>query len=100
VDVGLDAGERVKAALSGVVTRVTGTTYSGWQVEIDHGFGLVTVYSHLGSALVEAGDVVGTGDPVGLAGQPGSIEGDLGMHLHFEMRVNGQVTDPTPYLGG
>ncbi len=97
LDLALATGDQVRAALGGMVTSVEGSPLFGWRVEIGHGFGLTTVYAHLGAAVVTVGQVVSAGDPVGTAGQPGTIENDLGVHLHFEIRVNDAAIDPTPY---
>jgi len=99
VDLAVSAGDQVRAAGPGLVVAVEGTALEGWRVVISHGQGVTTVYSHLGSAAVAEGDQVAAGQTIGLAGAPGSLEADLGVHLHFEIRVNDSPTDPTPYLG-
>lgn len=98
-DVAFTAGDFVRAAGPGMVVTVEGTAVDGWRVVISHGLGVTTVYSQLGSASVSEGDEVAAGEPIGLAGAPGTLESDLAVHLHFELRVDGSVTDPTPYLG-
>ncbi|HCW50951.1 MAG TPA: hypothetical protein DGR79_02635, partial [Clostridiales bacterium] len=100
VDIALEAGDRVRAALGGIVAEASTTPWFGGQVRISHGFGVETVYAHLGTVLVHEGQEVQTGEVVGLAGPPGLTEADLGVHLHYEIRVEGDSIDPEPYLGG
>ncbi|HSK17477.1 MAG TPA: M23 family metallopeptidase [Gaiellaceae bacterium] len=93
------AETRVKAALPGVVTRV------GWLdrhaglglvVKIRHADGIGTLYAHLASARVQAGQRVRPGELIGRAGCTGSC---TGVHLHFEVRKGGRLVDPLRYLG-
>ena len=62
---------------------------------IDHGGGLSTCYAHQSSFAVAAGQSVSQGDIIGYTGCTGYC---LGPHLHFEVRINGSVTDPMGYL--
>ncbi len=100
VDIALKTGDTIKAALGGLVTSVTRDPIMGLRVEVSHGFGLVTVYACLGTVLVSEGDEVVTGQALGKAGAPGLGEADQGVHLHYEMRENGETIDPTQYLKG
>lgn len=87
----------ISAAQSGTV--VAAEYHSGWgnYVKIDHGNGLQTLYAHLqdGSTTVSVGDTVSQGQTIGTMGQTGSA---TGVHLHFEVYVNGLQVDPAPYL--
>lgn len=69
----------------------------GNMVEIDHGGGLVTVYMHLASRSVAVGDQVWAGRPVGVEGTTGN---STGPHVHFQVEINGQPTDPRLWLTG
>ena len=62
---------------------------------IAHGGGVATLYGHLLQTSVSTGQKVVRGQLVGLEGSTGY---STGPHLHFELRVNQQVTDPMPYL--
>jgi murein DD-endopeptidase MepM/ murein hydrolase activator NlpD len=66
-------------------------------VMIDHGDGVVTLYAHqpAGGIRVGNGQTVEKGDRIGTVGSTGY---STGPHLHFEVRVNGEPTDPMPYL--
>ncbi len=71
------------------------TTAATATVMIDHGSGLSTLYAHNSQLLVRVGQAVETGDIVSLSGSTGR---STGPHLHFEVRVNGQRTNPRYYL--
>lgn len=67
-------------------------------IVIEHDFGyngkrIWTLYAHLSSAFVEAGDVVVMGEPIGQVGETGRVTGP---HLHFEVRL-GQTADDNRY---
>ncbi len=97
---GIDLVERfgspVFAADDGVVVLV-GSSGSGYgnYVVIAHAGGFDTLYGHLSSILVKAGQRVTQGTAVGLEGSTGN---STGPHLHFELRIGQKPVDPTPYL--
>lgn len=93
------AETRVRAAASGVVTRVgwlRGYDGYGLVVKIRHEAGFVTMYAHLARALVKRGDVVSRRQLIGRAGCTGSC---TGVHLHFQMWLKGKLVDPLRFLG-
>lgn len=95
VDIACSYNTTVKAANDGVVI-VAGYHYSyGYYIIIDHGGKLATVYGHNTSLLVKVGDRVTKGQTISLSGSTGE---STGPHLHFEVRKNGVVTNPMPYL--
>ena len=63
----------------------------GNTVIIDHGLGVQSLYSHLSSFDVKAGDTVAKEQQVGRSGSTGMALGD---HLHFTMLVNGHMVNP------
>ncbi|MCR2806771.1 M23 family metallopeptidase [Paenibacillus soyae] len=87
----------VMAALEGVVSHVELHPTNGYIVEIDHGNGLVTVYQSLTDVQVEKGEEVGQGTVIAQAGRS-DLEKDLGVHLHFETRLNGDTVNPSNYI--
>ena len=89
-------GSPVFAADDGIVA-VVGSSGSGYgnYVVIAHAGGFDTLYGHLSSILVKAGQRVTQGTPVGLEGSTGN---STGPHLHFELRVGQKPVDPAPYL--
>jgi murein DD-endopeptidase MepM/ murein hydrolase activator NlpD len=96
IDLAAAFGTPVTAAADGVVVAVAHTTVGyGNYVIVAHGGGIMTLYGHLFETDVRVGDHVARGHRVGLEGTSGM---STGPHLHFELRVNDQVTDPMPYL--
>lgn len=63
-------------------------------VIIDHGNGFLTLYGHLTQTEVEVGDKVKEGQEIGLMGSTGY---STGTHLHYELRYQGYVTDPSVF---
>jgi murein DD-endopeptidase MepM/ murein hydrolase activator NlpD len=96
IDVADAIGTPVLAADDGIVLLVgTGNTGYGNFVILAHAGGVDTLYGHLASALVKAGDVVTQGTPVGLEGSTGN---STGPHCHFEVRIGNNPVDPAPML--
>ena len=95
IDIGGDYGMNIYAADSGTVT------YSGWisgygnTVIIDHGNGVSTLYGHNQSLTVSVGQNISQGDVIAHCGSTGN---STGPHCHFEVRVNGEPTNPYDYL--
>ncbi len=96
VDIGETIGDPIYAAESGRVER------AGWNnggygnyVILNHGNGIQTLYGHQSKILVKAGDTVTRGQTIGLIGSTGR---STGPHLHFEIRINGRVTNPLNYI--
>ena len=98
IDLAAPLGTTVMAAADGVVVAVA-HTYVGYgnYVMIAHGGGVITLYAHLLETDVTLGERVGRGKRIGLEGSSGL---STGPHLHFEVRINDQVVDPTRYLIG
>jgi murein DD-endopeptidase MepM/ murein hydrolase activator NlpD len=64
-------------------------------VELDHGVGVTTRYAHLSGYTVTPGQQVPAGALIGFQGFTGN---STGVHLHFEVRVDGAPIDPVPWL--
>ena len=77
------AATPVLAMLSGRVQLVQSISGYGLTVLLDHGRGWQTVYAHLQSADVHAGQLVRAGNRIGRVGRSGSASTD---HLHVELR--------------
>ena len=96
IDLAAPFGTKVMAAAFGVVVAVANTRVGyGNYVIIAHGGGIMTLYAHLLQTDVKVGDRVVRGQRIGLEGSSGL---STGPHLHFELRVNDQVTNPMPYM--
>ncbi|WP_225743079.1 peptidoglycan DD-metalloendopeptidase family protein [Marinilactibacillus sp. Marseille-P9653] len=85
------------AAASGTVSISSYSSSYGYYIKINHGNGIETLYAHLQpNLLVSAGQTVQQGQRIGTMGTTGV---STGVHLHFEVRVNGQFTNPATYIG-
>lgn len=95
VDFAAKAGTPIVAVLDGTVLRATYMRGYGYTVDIDHGDGLMTRYAHNRKNLVKTGDSVKRGDIIAELGSTGR---STGPHLHFEVRLQNEVTDPLVFL--
>ncbi|WP_100501586.1 M23 family metallopeptidase [Geodermatophilus chilensis] len=64
-------------------------------VELDHGAGVTTRYAHLSGYTLTPGQQVTAGALLGFQGSTGN---STGVHLHFEVRLDGAPVDPMPWL--
>ena len=88
------SGSPIVAARGGTVILAGWNGGYGNCVMIDHG-DAVTLYGHMSSLSVGVGQAVSQGTTVGGCGMTGSA---TGVHLHFEVRINGNTVDPIGYL--
>ena len=95
IDISGSAGSEVLAADSGTVAVATYSSSYGNYVTIYHSNGDYTLYAHMSSLAVTAGQNVTQGDVIGYVGSTGWATGP---HLHFEIRVNGSTVDPLSYF--
>lgn len=88
------------AAKAGVVEKSQCGWNSGYgcYIIIDHGGGIKTLYGHHSQLLVSPGDYVETGQTIGLMGKSGKVRGVTGIHVHFEVQVNGVRVNPLGYV--
>ena len=89
-------GAPVVAAADGVVSLASYNGGYGNCVMINHGNGISTLYGHGQKILTEVGKEVKRGE---LIMEVGSTGVSTGPHLHFEVRINGKIVNPLPYLG-
>ena len=95
LDLAAARGTRVRATGEGTVVHAGRSGAYGVLVEVDHGRGLTSRFAHLARALVEVGDRVTVGMPLGIIGNTGR---STGRHLHYEIAVDGTPRDPMPFL--
>lgn len=97
VDFSAPAGTPVRAAAAGTVRRAGWNGDYGRHVEIDHGGGFVSAYSHLRAIPRElrTGSQVARGQLVGWVGQSGLATGP---HLHFALFQDGRYVNPLPVI--
>lgn len=97
VDIGAKAEDTIIASDGGTVAVAEYSDSYGNYVLINHGNGYTTLYAHMSSMAVEAGQAVEQGDTLGYVGSTGW---STGPHLHFEIRYNDEKTDPEAYFTG
>jgi LysM repeat protein len=100
LDIAGPFGTPTYAAKSGTVeTASCGWNYGyGCYVIINHGGGVKTLYGHHSKLLVSAGDYVDAGQTIALMGNTGNVRGKTGIHVHFEIIVNGARVNPLGYV--
>lgn len=96
IDIVTDTGTKVYAPGGGKVDFVGKRGGYGLTLEIEHGFGYRTLYSHLSSISVKEGQIIKRGDLVALTGNSGSLS--TGPHLHYEVRHNGVPLNPYNFI--
>jgi murein DD-endopeptidase MepM/ murein hydrolase activator NlpD len=87
----------LRAAGKGRVVVAGRDDFLGNFVEIQHGFGYVTVYGHCSRLAVRAGDRVDRGQVIGYLGATGEASAP---HLHFEIWKDGVAVDPRDVIPG
>jgi murein DD-endopeptidase MepM/ murein hydrolase activator NlpD len=95
LDISADYGQPVRATADGTVAVAGASGAYGNLVEIDHGYGIVTRYGHLSRFQSIAGQQVHRGDVIGYVGSTGR---STSAHLHYEILLNGKLTNPLKLL--
>ena len=90
-DLASTAGAPIQVSNSGFVIFADDLGIYGNSVIIDHGMGLFSLYAHLSSMRVSAGDRMEKNDTLGLSGATGLAGGD---HLHFAILLGGTYVEP------
>ncbi len=89
-------GTEIYASGDGAIESVnSGLRGMGNYIVINHGFGYSSLYAHLQSFSVKAGQKVHRGDVIGYVGNTGL---SIAPHLHYEIKLNGQHVDPVNYF--
>ena len=84
-------GDPIRASNDGVVEIAAQYAIRGGLTGINHGAGVVSLYFHQSQILVKVGQKVTRGQLIGRIGATGFVTGP---HLHWEMRVRAEATDP------
>lgn len=95
LDIGASIGTPILAPADGTVTFSGKKPGFGYFVQIDHGYGIESVYAHNSSNAVKKGQIVDRGQLIAKIGNTGY---STGPHLHYEIRVNGTPVDPFYYI--
>jgi murein DD-endopeptidase MepM/ murein hydrolase activator NlpD len=95
LDVGAPYGTPVHSPADGIVTFSGEKAGFGKFVQVDHGYGIETIYAHNQSLSVRSGQKVKRGALLSAVGNTGH---STGPHLHYEVRVNGIAVDPLYFI--
>ena len=95
LDISADYGQPVLATGDAHVATAGMNGAYGNMVSLDHGFGIITKYGHLSRIVVSDGQQVKRGDLIGFVGSTGR---STGAHLHYEVWMNGRLTNPLTLL--
>ncbi|MFC1853959.1 peptidoglycan DD-metalloendopeptidase family protein [candidate division CSSED10-310 bacterium] len=95
LDIAQDRNTPVYASANGVITYAKRSGGLGKLVAVDHGFGFSTRYAHLSIILVKFNQKVNRGDLIGRVGSTGRSKG---LHLHYEVLIEGVPVDPQPFI--
>jgi murein DD-endopeptidase MepM/ murein hydrolase activator NlpD len=95
VDLAAPEGTPYYAAAAGKVIVARWNGGYGYNVMIDHGGGIVTVYGHSSRLLVKEGQFVQAGEKIALVGNTGH---SFGSHLHYEIRLNDKPIEPLAFM--
>ena len=97
IDIANNAAPDIAVADSGTVVYSGCIRYGyGCHIIVDHGNGMQTLYAHMQSLYVSSGNSVARGQAIGKMGSTGRSSG---IHIHFEVRINGVIVNPLGYLG-
>jgi murein DD-endopeptidase MepM/ murein hydrolase activator NlpD len=98
MDFTANTGTPIYATGDGVVKNAD-NSLSGYgnHIEINHGFGYVTLYAHLSRYNVRPGKHVKRGDVIGFVGSTGRSQAP---HLHYEVHKDGKVVNPINFYYG
>ena len=94
-DFAAKSGAPIYATADGVVTRAEWGSGYGRVVYVKHAFGIETRYAHMAKIRVKKGQRVSRGQRIGDMGNSGR---STGIHLHYEVRVNGKDVNPMIYI--
>lgn len=95
LDITKDRGKDIRASANGVVEYAGYRKGYGKTIIINHGSGFKTLYAHNSKIYVTRGKRVKGG---AIIAQMGSSGKSTGIHLHFEIRLNGKPQNPLRYL--
>ena len=96
LDMAANYGTDIKAFAAGVVEYIGESPAYGQYLQIQHANGVTSFYAHCSRLCVQPGQQVAAGEKVAEVGDTGEV---TGAHLHFEIKVNGELVDPADYIG-
>lgn len=96
IDIASAPSEPILATMNGIVIFTCFDPNAGYVIQLQHPNGFVSVYKHNAKLLKSQGDEVVAGEVIALAGNTGKLS--TGIHLHFELWLNGKPVDPSEYV--
>lgn len=96
VDVTAKKNTPIKSCLTGTVVFAEWTTETGYVMIVQHNKELISIYRHCSALLKKPGDLVQTGQAIGIIGNSG--ENSTGPHLHFELWHQGNPVNPENFI--
>ena len=97
VDISARRGTPIVATADGVVAFAGWLGLFGNTVILEHGYGYRTLYGHNDKNAITVGERVTRGQIIAYIGTTGR---STGPHVHYEVHINGQQVNPTPFLRG
>lgn len=95
LDVGARTGTPIVAPADGIVTFSGKRMGFGNLIQIDHGYGIETLYAHAHRLTAQKGDFIRRGQEIATVGSTGY---STGPHLHYEVWINGTPVDPLFFI--
>lgn len=95
IDIARPTTRTITAADHGIIETAGNSGGYGNKITINHNNGYKTVYAHLDSIDVKAGQKIEKGMKIGMMGSTGH---STGVHLHFEIYKNGSLVNPLNYI--
>jgi murein DD-endopeptidase MepM/ murein hydrolase activator NlpD len=95
LDIANRLGTPIIAPADGIVSRCSNSFGFGLTLEINHGYGIKTIYGHLSKAYVTVGHSVRRGERIAAMGSSGRATGP---HLHYQVMLNDVPMSPMNYI--
>jgi murein DD-endopeptidase MepM/ murein hydrolase activator NlpD len=95
LDFHASTGTPVYASADGTIIKAEYSSTFGNVVQVNHGFGVSTLYAHLHKIYAKVGQKIKRGEELGEVGNTGL---SVGPHLHYEVLLNGVEVNPVNYF--
>lgn len=95
LDIAAPPGTPIIAPADGTVKFAGERRGFGLTLELNHGYGYITLYGHCQRLNVDEGDKVERGDVIAYVGSTGR---STGPHLHYEVRISQEPVNPVHYI--
>jgi len=96
VDIATAVNLAINAALDGTVIMSDYTSETGYTIQIQHEYNLVSVYKHCRELFKQVGNKVRAGEVIATVGNTGELT--TGPHLHFELWHQGSALNPEHFI--